>query len=128
MKKSEIFDLVLGKVCEVAEVRTDSVLSPCRLQAVVDARVLAVQYLRRIGLTNDDIALIVLRKRAGDMTLCPPMDEIKAKAKGIDKMFSSYSERCLQSYAFCLMSVEIKRFCRETYGELYLQGMKELPD
>lgn len=71
MKKSEIFDRLLDKVCEVCEVRLGNIINGSKLQAVVDARMLAVQYLRRIGLTNDDIALIVMRKAKGDMTWCP---------------------------------------------------------
>ena len=81
MKKSEIFDILVNKVCDVCEVRIDTLIKGSKLQSVVDARVLSVQYLRRIGLTNDDIALIVMRKIKGDMTWCPPIQEVKAKAK-----------------------------------------------
>ena len=127
MKKSEIFDRLLAKVCDVCEVRLDTIINGFKLQAVVDARVLSVQYLRRIGLTNDDIALIVMRKIKGDMTWCPPIQEVKKKSKGIQKMFDSYSRRCLESYAFCIMSSEIKDFCREQYKDMYLSWMKQLP-
>ena len=127
MKKSEIFDILVNKVCEVCEVRMDTLINGSRLQSVVDARVLSVQYLRRIGLTNDDIALIVMRKIKGDMTWCPPIPEVKAKAKGVQRMFDSYSQRCLDSYAFCIMSSEIKDFCREQYKDMYLSWMKQLP-
>ena len=127
MKKSEIFDRLLDKVCEVCEVRLDTIINGSKLQAVVDARMLAVQYLRRIGLTNDDIALIVMRKVKGDMTWCPPIRVIKSKAKGVQKMFDSYSQRCLESYAFCIMSSELKDFCREQYKDMYLSWMKQLP-
>ena len=127
MKKSEIFDILVNKVCDVCEVRVDTLINGSRLQAVVDARVLAVQYLRRIGLTNDDIALIVMRKIKGDMTWCPPMHDVKQKSKGVQKMFDSYSRRCLESYAFCIMSSEIKDFCRELYKDMYLSWMKQLP-
>lgn len=127
MKKSEIFDILVKKVCEVCEVRYEMVITGSKLQSVVDARVLSVQYLRRIGLTNDDIALIVMRKLKGDMTWCPPLHDVKAKAKGVQKMFDSYSQRCLESYAFCIMSSEIKDFCREQYSDMYLSWMKQLP-
>ena len=86
-----MFDIILNKVCEVCEVAESSVIGGSRMQSVVDARVLCVQYLRRIGLSNDDISLIVLRNTSGD----PTQDEIKKKSKSIDKMFKSYSDRCL---------------------------------
>ena len=127
MKKSEIFDILINKVCDVCEVRVDTLIHGSKLQSVVDARVLSVQYLRRIGLTNDDIALIVMRKIKGDMSWCPPIQEVKAKAKGVQRMFDSYSQRCLDSYAFCIMSSEIKDFCREQYQDMYLSWMKQLP-
>lgn len=127
MKKSEIFDTLLDKVCEVCEVRKDCVINGSKLQAVVDARILAVQYLRRIGLSSDDIALVVMREAAADMLLCPPLGELKKKAKSIDKLFNTYSSRCLSSYAFCLMSKEISEFCRSKYEEHYLSWMKSLP-
>ena len=127
MKKSEIFDRIIAKVAEVCEVREEMIINDRKLQAVVDARILTVQYLRRIGLSSDDIALIVLRRRVGDPSACPPLEEIKRKAKAIDKIFNSYSMRCLESYAFGLMSVEIRDFCRQEYRQLYLSGMKERP-
>lgn len=123
-----MFDLLLDKVGEVCEVRREDVVNGCKMQSVVDARVLLVQYLRRIGLSNDDIASIVLRKMNPDPDYYPTPEETKRKAKGVDKMFASYSERCLQSYAFCLMSRDIKAFCREAYQEFYLFGMKMLPN
>lgn len=117
----------MDKVCEISEVRRDCLVNGTKLQAVVDARMLVVQYLRRIGLSNDDIALLVLRELSGDHDLCPALSDLKRKAKAIDKIFKNYSDRCLQSYAFCLMSRDIKDFCRTTYQEYYLSWMKELP-
>lgn len=127
MKKSEMFDIILDKVSEVCEVRKDLIVAGSKMRSVVDARMLAVQYLRRMGLTNDDIALIVLRLNAGDNLLFPSLPDLKKKAKTIDKLFNSYSSRCLESYAFCLMSEEIMWFCREKYAECYLSWMKRLP-
>ena len=127
MRKSEMFGQIVDKVCEVCEVSRDLLIGGSRLQAVVDARILAVQYLRRTGLSNDDISLLVLREKAGDNTIHPAVEILRKKSKGIQKEFLSYTERCLQSYAFCLMSEDIKKFCRETYSELYVYGMKELP-
>lgn len=127
MRKSEIFHTLLDEVSKVCEVRKDCIIQGSKLQAVVDARTLAVQYLRRIGLSSDDIALLVLREKAGDPELCPSLPDLKKKANGINKTFNSYSSRCLESYAFCLMSQDIKDFCRRKYEELYLSGMKALP-
>ena len=127
MKKSEIFDTLLSEVCDVCEVPEELVINGSRIQSVVDARILMVQYARRIGLSNDEIALIVMRKSSGNPMLCPSESEIKTKAKGIDKIFRSYSDRCLQSYAFCLMSADIKKVCRDKYEDIYLVGMKPLP-
>lgn len=128
MKKSEIFDELVEKICEICEVRKEVLLSGRKLQSVVDARILCVQYLRRIGFSSDDIAIIFIRKQVCDMGYCPPIRELKSKAKNIDRLFALYSDRCLQSYLFCLISVEIRDYCREKYAELYLAGMKELPE
>lgn len=65
MKKSEVFDEMLEKVCEVCEVTAEHILNDSRIPAVVDARILLVQYLERAGLSNDDVALIVLKKTNG---------------------------------------------------------------
>lgn len=127
MKKSEMFDIFVDKVCEVCEVRKEALIKGSKIQAVVDARILAVQYLRRIGLTSDDLALILARKQAGDMGHCPPLRKIKSKAKNIDRLFSMYFSRLNESYAFNLMSIELRDFCHESYAEYYLTGMKELP-
>lgn len=120
MKKSEMFDLMIDEVCQVCEVRKEDVISGRKLQAVVEARVLAVQYLRRIGFSNDDIATIILRKKMSDPYYYPEIEEIKSKAKGIEKMFSSYSEHCLQSKAFCILSQDIKEFCTKQFQHDYI--------
>lgn len=120
MKKSEMFDLMMDEVCQVCEVRKEDVISGRKLQAVVEARVLAVQYLRRIGFSNDDIATIILRKKMSDPYYYPEIEEIKSKAKGIEKMFSSYSEHCLQSKAFCILSQDIKEFCTKQFQHDYI--------
>lgn len=126
MKKSEVFDEMLEKVCEVCEVTAEHILNDSRIPAVVDARILLVQYLERAGLSNDDVALIVLKKtNGGDYR--PTLNEIRNKAKSVNKMFNSYSRRCLQSYVFCLMSKELKEYFRSRYEEESADGMKELP-
>lgn len=122
MKKSEMFSVLIDKVCEVCEVQREDIINGCKIQSVVDARVLLVQYLRRTGLSSDEIAEIVLRNRGQS----PTVQEVKKKAKGIDKLYYSYLDRVEQSFAFGLMAVEIKRFCRDYYGEQYVPGMKQL--
>lgn len=125
MKKSEIFAILLDKVAEVCEVKPERIISGVKLQAVVDARVLVIQYLRRIGLSSDDIALVALKSQGIEPT---DIKEIKRKAKNVDKLFNMYSSRCLQSYDFCLMSKEISQWCREQYQTLYFEpDMKQLP-
>lgn len=117
MKKSEIFDAILDKVCEVCDIEKELVLDGSRFQTVVEARCLAVQYMRRAGLSNDEIALIVLKWEMKDSRYKPSVPDLKKKAKAIDTMFKSYSDRCIQSYAFRLMSKEISDWCLMRYKE-----------
>lgn len=97
MRRSEIYDDLMDHVCEICEVRRELVVGDRKLQAVFDARLLAVQYLRRLGMSNDDIALLVLREQAGDPTYMPLITDIRKKARSVARMFSSYSERCRHS-------------------------------
>lgn len=117
MKKSEMFDVILRKVCEECEVREESIINGTKMQSVVDARMLVVQYARRIGLSNDEIALIVLRKLAGTNDYFPEPSEIKSKSKGVDQLFKGYSDRCLQSRAFVLQSIDINTYVQGTFFE-----------
>lgn len=121
MKKSEIFDIVLAEVAAVCEVSADDIINIVRRQDVVDARVLVVQYLRRIGLSFDDIAVIVLRRQL--VGTCfegsePTERQIKSKARGVQKMFCSYTQRCLESRAFRLMSIEVRDFLLERFKDM----------
>lgn len=119
MKKSEMFDILLDKVCEVCEVSLHYVINDSKLQAIVEARTLAVHYLKEIGLTNDTIALIVLRKQANDNTLMPTLKQIKQKAKSIEKMDAGYYERKAARHPqeYELQEKEIKAFCHTRYEE-----------
>lgn len=112
MKKSEIFDVILAKICDECEVKAEDIISGCKDQTVVDARTLLVQYVRRTGISNSEIARIVLNKR-GIEEPCP--DSVRRKAKVVDNIFRSYSDRCLQSRAFCLMSRGICQFYDSTF-------------
>lgn len=119
MKKSELFDTLMNKVCEVCEVCSTDIIRGCRSQNVVDARMLLVQYLRKGGLSNDDIARIFIRKVTGDTA--PPMDVVKRKAKNIDRLYNEYMYRNNESHIFSLMSDDINSFCREFYNQSAIQ-------
>lgn len=119
MKKSEMFNTILDQVCDLCEVDREGVITGCKQQSYVDARLLCVQYLRRLGLTSDEIATVVLRLLKGDMGYHPTQEEIRSKSRGVEKMFNSYSTRCLQSRAFVLMSTSLKKFCDENFWSDY---------
>ena len=108
MKKSDIFNMVLDKVVEVCEVRKESILNRLKVNSVVDARILLVYILRRLGLTNDDIALVILRTTLGRV---PDLEEIKIKAKNVNKLFMMYSDR-YQSFAFRQMAKELCEYAK----------------
>lgn len=122
-----MFDILVDKVCDICDVSVELVITGCKRHDVVEARVLAVQYLRRIGLSFDDISLIVLRKLNGGHDYQPTMKELKSKAKAVQKMFNLYSQYCIDSYSFCLMSRDVQEFCHTTYKDHYLSWMKNLP-
>lgn len=127
MRKSEIMETLVSKVCEVCEISSESFFGSTKMQMVVDARILASQYLRRIGFSNDEISLMFERHRKKDLSYIPSTVELKKKAKNVQRLFDSYSQRCMESYAFCIMSNDIKQFCREKYSELHNPWMKCLP-
>lgn len=113
MKKSELFDAVLGKVCDVCEVEEDALLSSCKNQDLVDARMLLVHYLKKLGLSNDEIAKIYLCRSVGTTGLLPTTVAVKSKSKSIDRLFNSYVERCRESMIFGLMSSDVRTYCDE---------------
>ncbi len=115
-----MFTTILAQICDLCEVDSEGILNGCKQQSYVDARILCVQYLRRLGMTSDEIAIIVIRLLKGDMTYKPTPEEIRGKSRGIDKMFNSYSLRCMQSRAFVLMSTALKKFCDERFWSEYI--------
>lgn len=123
MSDNEIVNILIDKVCEVCRVSREHVLADIKLPSVVRARVLIVQFLRRIGMTNDSIATIVLQMQGEDATIT----KIKNKAKVINKMFNAYAVHRIESYSFCLASAEIAKFCRDEYMKYYEPDMKSLP-
>lgn len=122
MKKSQMFNIILEQVCELCEVDAEGVLGGCKQQSYVDARILCVQYVRRLGMTCDEIATIVIRLLKDDMTYKPTPEEIRGKSRGVEKMFNGYSTRCLQSRAFVLMSTSLKKFCDEHFWQDYIHN------
>ena len=115
MKKSELFDRIIDKVCEVCEVRRATMMSQSKIQAIVDARILGVQYLRRTGMSFEEIALYVMRESAGDSELCPPISEVRKKAKGMRRLFGSYTFRCYESKMFQMLSRAILTDLKDLY-------------
>ena len=118
MKKSEIFNIIIDKVCEVCEVRRESMMSSSKVQAIVDARILGVQYLRRTGMSFEEIALYVMRESSGNMELCPPMEEVRRKAKGMRRLFGSYTFRCYESKMFQMLSKTILSDLKDLYEDV----------
>lgn len=115
MKKSELYNIILDEVCEVCEVRRTTVVSSSKMQAVVDARILAVQYLRRAGMSFEEIALYVMREASGDAAYCPAVKDLRSKAKGIRKLFGSYTFRCYDSMMFQMLSRTIQADLKSIY-------------
>ena len=58
MKKSEIFDTITRKVAEICEVDFKDLTSGVTGRDVVDARILCVQFLWRIGFSNEEYAYL----------------------------------------------------------------------
>lgn len=121
MRPSEIYSSIVEIVCEEREITVEELHSKYHPHHYVEARVLAVQYLRRVGLSRDDIAKEILKHKG---ITNPSQDEIKQKAKNVDKLFCSYSTYCLNSDAFCGYSQTIKERCTEKYPELFSRGSK----
>lgn len=123
MKKSEIYSEIIDKVCDICEVRRESMINGVRFESVVDARVLAIQAMRRVGLTNEDIALYFHREKQGDNLAVLSRTELKSKARGIQKSYVSYTQRCdTRGIAFCQLSIDVmwwlhKRFGVNFYGQ-----------
>lgn len=118
MKKSEVFDIILDKVSDICEVNSDAIINCDKLQSVVDARILVVHYLRKLGFSNDDVALCVLRKLKGDNHYFPPTDIIRSKAKGVSKMFYAFPIRWETSKMFQHCTIQCCKFFNPFAEEL----------
>lgn len=117
MRKTEIIRLIREKATEICDTTTERVVGGTHGNSEVEARILTIQYARRQGISNEDIALAWLRDSAGDQSLYPSKEALRNKAKTIRCLFNSYSEHCLQSKAFRYLSQEMKKFCEETFKE-----------
>lgn len=118
MKKSEVFDIIIDKVSDICEVDCNSIINCDKIQSVVDARILVVHYLRKLGFTNDDVALCVLRKLNGDNNYLPSTDIIRKKAKGVAKMFYAFPARWDGSKMFQHYTIMCCKFFNDFSKEL----------
>lgn len=126
MKKSEVFNIILDKVSDVCEVDGDAIIHCEKIQPVVDARILVVHYLRKLGFSNDDVALCVLRRLKDDNNYFPPTAVIRLKAKGVSKMHYAFAARWASSKMFQHQTIICCKFFNDFENELTknLQGTK----
>lgn len=117
MKKSEIFDAIQTKVVEICEIDFDEFTGGIKGHDVVDARILCVQYLWRVGLSNEEIALFVLTRNRGMAGLTTSSPEVKSKAKHINKLLNSYNQRCKDAFTFRRLSTRLSEFVAEFVRE-----------
>lgn len=122
MKPTECFDILADKVSEICEVRKEDIINCCKSQNAINGRVLLVQYLRRLGFSNQDIARIVLIKSKKFLNITPSEKDIKKKAKCVNSIFSSYSQYCLDSKLFVSMSRDVHSFCQNLEKEMLEMG------
>lgn len=131
MKKSEYFNIILDAVCEECEISRATVIKGTRLQSVVDARILAIQAMRRVGMTNEDIALCVHRERIGDKDAILEVPELKSRARGLQKSFVAYTERCdsAQGQVFISHAIVVMWFIHKAFGvTFYGQPPRRFPE
>lgn len=106
MKKSEIFNLILDITSDVCEVKRTSILcSDCRLQPVVDARCIALHFLHKVGLSDDDIAFLSLRESTG--IEWPDWKDISNKGRSYESLRKTYDDK-MSSFAFREMVKSMK--------------------
>lgn len=112
MVKSEIFWAICDKVAEVFYVSVKDIMTDMRDKNCTDARCVVVQYAFRVGYTAKDIARYVLEYNG------EPYDKNKLnkKARTVNNIYCSYMTRCNHDDLFCLMSVDVKKWLKETYG------------
>lgn len=70
MKKSELFTEIINAVSEKTEIKSERILSPCRVTEVVDARYILVKMLHSYGIYPANIAdMVGITKRSVSMIL-----------------------------------------------------------
>ena len=117
MKKSEVFDAIQRKVVEICEIDFNEFTSGVKGHDVVDARIITVQYLWRVGFSNEGIALFVLTRNRGMTGLTTSSPEVKSKAKHINKLLNSYNQRCKDAFTFRRLSTQMSEFVAEFVRE-----------
>ena len=109
--------MLLNKAAELCECPVSWILEDSKINAAIDAKYLVVQYMRRLGYSNDDVALAVCLARGKE----PEPNEIRAKAKYVCKIFRDYSERCNNNRQFVSVSEQMSEFCHEAFDLLFLR-------
>lgn len=117
MKKSEIFDAIQREVVEICEIDFDEFTSGVKGHDVVDARIICVQFLWRVGFSNEEIALFVLSRNRGMTGLTTSSPEVKSKAKHINKLLNSYNQRCKDAFTFRKLATKMNKFVIEFMRE-----------
>lgn len=117
MKKSEIFDAIQVNVAKICEVDFDEFTSGVQSHDVVDARIICVQFLWRVGFSNEEIALFVLTHNRGMTGLTTSSPEVKSKAKHINKLLNSYNQRCKDAFTFRNQAGDTSKFLAEFMRE-----------
>lgn len=112
MVKSDIFWAICEKAAETFKVSLDGIMRDMRDKDCTDARCVLVQYARRVGYSAKDIAGYVLE-------YCDEQydkDILNRKARTVNNIYCSYMTRCNHDKLFCLLSVDVKKWLKETYG------------
>ncbi len=108
---------MLNKAAELCECPVSWILEDSKINAAIDARYLVVQYMRRLGYSNDDVALAVYLARGQELE----PKEIRSKAKYVCKIFRDYSERCNNNKQFIKTSQQMAEYCHEAFDLMCLR-------
>lgn len=77
MTKRELFNLILNTTADVCEVAVSEILDGKRTMDVVDARCIAMHYLRKYGLTTRDILRLFGRNNLNSVNSIVSAFEVK---------------------------------------------------
>lgn len=112
MVESDIFWDICNKAAETFKVSVDGIMTDMRDKDCTDARCVVVQYARRAGYSSKDIARYVLDYCGKEYD----KDTLNKKARTVNNIYCSYMTRCEHDDLFCLLSVDVKKWLKETYG------------